>query len=131
MTARKRVVDVRRRTQPQLHSIKVLVLPDEDPDPSYLDQDEFEDRKEAFQRGDFHFIGIRAEAVVAVEGILQTLTSGGLWGVESDSGDDYIEGVAVEEYEALRDVLKSIGVSTAQLPVADRETVRSWIEWRE
>ena len=130
MTARKRVVDVpRKRSAPDLREIRVRVMHDEDPDPSYLDQDEFEDRKEEFERGDFSFVGVRAEADVVIEGVVQTLTSAGLWGIESDSGEEYIEDTALEEYDGLRDILKAVGVSTSQVPVGDREMIRPLIKW--
>ena len=130
MTARKRVVDVpRKRSAPDLREIRVRVMHDDDPDPSYLDQDEFEDRKEEFERGDFSFVGVRAEADVVIEGVVQTLTSAGLWGIESDSGEEYIEDTALEEYEGLRDILKAVGVSTSQVPVGDREMIRPLIKW--
>lgn len=128
MAARKRVVDgARKRQAPQLHSVKVLVLHDEDPDLSYLDQDDFEDRRDAFERGDFSFVGVRAEAEVAIGGIIQTLTSGGLWGIESDSGEEYIEEVAGQEWGELRKVLLDVGVPTSQLP---QKVDPKWIEWR-
>jgi len=102
---------------------------DEDPDTSHLDQDEFADRREALQRGDFSFVGVRAEAEVVIEGVVQTLTSGALWGIESDSGEEYIEGVALEEYDGLRDILKAVGVSTSEVPVGNREMIRPLIKW--
>ena len=128
MTTRKRVVvEVERRHRPELVSVKVLVLPDEDPDTSFLDQDEFEDRKEAYKRGDFSFVGVRAEAEITVDGISQTITSGGLWGVESDAGDEYIKEVGGEEYNDLRKILKTLGVPTSELPA---ELDSKQIEWR-
>ena len=128
---RRRVVAAPARRPPaELQSIRVVVDHDPDPDTSYLEQDELEDRLAAYKRGEFDFVGVRAEADVLIEGTVQTLTSGGLWGVESDSGEEYLVGVAVEEYEQLRKVLKTVGVPTAQLPAADAETVRGWIEWR-
>ena len=127
--ARRRVVAVPGRRPPaELQTIRVLVEHDPDPDASFLDQDE--DRKAQFERGEFGFVGVRAVADVVIEGTVQTLTSGGLWGVESDSGEEYLVSVAVEEYEQLRRVLKTVGVPTAQLPAADAETVRGWIDWR-
>jgi len=129
MTTRKRVVveAARKRRSPELQAIRVLVLPDEDPDTSFLDQDEFEDRKEAFRRGDFSFVGVRAEAEITVDGISQTIVSGGLWGVESDAGDEYIKEVAGEEYTDLRRILKTLGVPTSELPA---EVEQNQIEWR-
>jgi len=118
-----------RRPRARLLSVHILVLPDEDPDTSYLDQDDpdFSDRREAYLRGDFGFVGVRAEAKVAIESVVQTLTSGGLWGIESDSGDDYIREIAGEEWHALRDILLSVGVPTSELP---KEVEARWIEWR-
>lgn len=128
MAARKRVVDgARKRQAPQLHSVKVLVLHDEDPDLSYLDQDDFEDRRDAFERGDFSFVGVRAEAEVAIGGIMQTLTSGGLWGTESDSGDEYFLEIADQEWHELRKILTDVGVPTSQLPA---KVDPKWIKWR-
>ncbi len=129
MTTRKRVVEAaaRKRSAPQVHEIRVVVLPDEDPDTSYLDQDEFEDRREAYQRGDFYFVGVRAEAEVAIGGIMQTLTSGGLWGTESDSGDEYFLEIADQEWHELRKILTDVGVPTSQLPA---KVDPKWIKWR-
>jgi hypothetical protein len=129
MTTPRRVVyEVPRKGRsPQLHSVKVLVLPDEDPDTSFLDQEDFEDRRKEFERGDFSFVGVRAEAEIVVDGIVQTITSGGLWGVESDAGDEYIQSVAAEEYADLRKILKTLGVRTSELPA---EVEQSQIEWR-
>jgi hypothetical protein len=132
--ARRRVVAAPARRPPAeltgARPIRVVVEHDPDPDVSYLDQDEFEDRRAQYERGEFDHVGVRAEADVVIEGTVQTLASPGLWGVESDSGEEYVVGVAVEEYEQLRKVLKTIGVPTAQLPEASESTVRDWIEWR-
>ena len=129
MATRKRVVveDARKRPRPQVQRFRVLVEHDPDPDTSYLEQEEFEERLAAFNRGEFSFVGVRAEAEVVIEGTVQTLTSPGLWGIESDSGEEYIEQVSGEEYHALRDVLLAVGIATSQLP---REVDKGWIEWR-
>lgn len=129
MTTRRVVVEAERKKRSviELLSIHVLVLPDEDPDVSFLDQEGFEDRKEAFYREAFTFVGVRAEAEIVVDGIVQTITSGGLWGVESDAGDEYIKSVAQEEYTDLRKILKTLGVATSELPL---EVDSKQIEWR-
>lgn len=130
MTARKRVVEVaHKRTAPTVQAIRVRVMTDEDPDTSYFDEDEFTDRRAEFERGDFTFVGVRAEAEVAIEGVIQTLTSGGLWGIESDSDESYIEDVALEEYDALREILKAVGVSTREVPVGDKKMIKPLIKW--
>ena len=132
MTARKRVVEAtRKKSAPTVQEIRVRVMHDEDPDTSFFDsgdpeyKDQDEDRRKQYERGDFSFVGVRAETDVDIQGVLQTLTSGGLWGVESD-GKVYIEEVAAEEYNDLRKILISIGVSTAQLPT---KFDPKWIKW--
>jgi hypothetical protein len=129
MTTQRRVVveAARKRRSPELSAIRVLVLPDTEPDTSFLDQDEFEDRREAFRRGDFSFVGVRAEAEIVVDGITQTIVSGGLWGIESDAGDPYILEVANEEHNDLRRILKTLGVPTSELPA---NVDPKQIEWR-
>ena len=126
MTTRNRVVveaERKKRSIVSLKSIVVLVLPDEDPDTSFWDQDtdpdeqnDYEERKEAYRRGEFSFVGVRAEAEIVVDGVIQTITSGGLWGIESDAGDEHIHGIAQEEYTDLRKILKTLGVPTSELP---------------
>lgn len=124
--SRRRTVHAARKPPAELREIRVVILEDTDPDPSYLDQEGFEDRREAYQRGDFYFVGMRAEAEVVIEGTVQTLDSMGIWGVESDSGDAFFNELANEEWDQLRTVLKTVGVATKQLPLkADPE----WIEW--
>jgi len=129
MGARKRVVDVPRgRARPELSAIRVRVMHDEDPDTSWMDADDNADRRESYENGNFSFVGVRAEADVVIEGVTQKLTSGGMWGVESD-GKEYIEDVALEEYNNLREILKAVGVSTSQVPVGDAKMIESLIEW--
>jgi len=126
--ARRRTVEASpRRARAKLEQVRVVVETDPDPDISYLEQDEFEDRLAAYQRGDFTFVGVRAEADVIIGGVVQTLTSGGLWGVESDSDPAYVEEIADEEYNELRKILKDIGVATSELP---DQLDRRKIEWR-
>lgn len=101
-------------------NVTIRELPDETPDTSYLDQDEFEDRKAEYENGDFGFIGIRAEAEVQLEanGAIQTLTSGGLWGIESDSGREYLNEVAQEELADLKSTLRAAGFSRRAIATA-------------
>lgn len=90
--------------------IQVKQIPDEDPDPSYLDQAEFAERKAEYERGEFGFVGVRAEIEIKVGDVLQTITSGGLWGIEDDSGAEYFEEVGNEQVDELVDILKEMGV---------------------
>lgn len=97
---------------PKVESMHLRVIPDEDPDTSYLEQDEFDDRLKAYKRGEFNFVGVRAEAQVEIGGITQTITSAGLWGIEDDSGDDYLRNdVGKDEYGVLVEILEGIGAT--------------------
>ena len=76
------------------------------------------ERMEALNRGDWCFIGIQAEATVSRDigqghRRLQGFTSGGLWGIESDSGDDHLESVAHEELVDLKEHLEAFEVDTS------------------
>lgn len=73
------------------------------------------------------FMRAHAEAEVVIEGVSQTLTSGGMWGIEDDAEDEYLDQIIEQEWETLRVVLKTVGVPTGQLPLA---VEREWIEWR-
>lgn len=71
-------------------------------------------RMEGLERGDWSFIGIRAEAVVSYDigggsRRLEDLTSGGLWGIESDSGD-YLKELKQEQLDDLKLHLKEFNV---------------------
>lgn len=67
-------------------------------------------RMEAYQRGDYQFIGIQAVATVVIAGTEQTLSSGGLWGIESDSDPAWLGDVAREQLCELVDVLVELGL---------------------
>lgn len=51
-----------------------------------------------------------AEAEVVVGGVVQTLSSRGLWGIESDSDASYLKTVGEDEIDQLKDVLRSAGL---------------------
>lgn len=84
-----------------IERIYVLVEPDPEGDASYLEQDEFNDRLEQYHQGAFGFVGVRLAADIVIEhhGRVPeriTLTTPGLWSVESDSGEDYFRASAAE-----------------------------------
>ena len=71
-------------------------------DPHYRAQDEA--RLKAWRNDEWHFLGIRARAVVKIphganpgSWITSELLSPGLWGIESDSGGEYFQQVYQEE----------------------------------
>ena len=82
-------------------------------------------RMEALNNGDFSFLGISAEARVltSTDGqnwLINTLSSGGLWGIESDAGS-YITEVEDEELENLKVVLKEYGFSDEEITEAFKD----------
>ncbi len=86
------------------------------------------ERMESLNNGNWNYIGIRAEAKTHVKmgdsWKIDTLTSGGLWGIESDSDKSYFKEVAEEELSQLRTILKEYGFSKSQIDkaFADVET---------
>lgn len=104
------------------------VVLDEDPDTSWLDQTPKElgsleaavanrRRKLALERGDFHFVGVRAVVETTYEteqgGWIRgpKITTPGLWNIESDSSLEYLVEVAAEEADQLDEMLEAHGVS--------------------
>ena len=91
------------------------LVPADCPDTSYLEQEGFEDRLAEYRQGDFGFIGVRAAVELPIpygaDRILVTIESPGLWGVESDSDEDYLDSVFQEECETLADMLTELGVT--------------------
>ncbi len=82
-------------------------------DPDYRQQDEA--RLAAWRNEDWHFVGIRARATIKLPHgsnpecwTTSELLSPGLWGIESDSGDDYFRQVFDEEREILIGMLASL-----------------------
>lgn len=63
-------------------------------------------RIEAWRNDEWYFIGIQARATVEIirngHGIVHIMTSGGMWAIESDIGDAYLESVFQDECDALR-----------------------------
>jgi hypothetical protein len=73
----------------------------------------------AYNNDEFHLVGVRAVATIHIPAgsgwIIQTIESPGLWGIESDSGDDYFAELFEEEKEQVLDMLKELNVSTEAL----------------
>lgn len=91
---------------------------DINPDPSYLEQEGFEDRLKAYRNGQFYFIGVRVLADIQIGNIIQTISSGGLWGIEDDSEESYLKEVEQEELSELREQLHSLGFSKRSISAA-------------
>ena len=83
-------------------------------DPEYIGQDYA--RAEAYNRGDWCMTGVRAGVTLHIpigdgSTVAQPITSPGLWGVESDAGDEYIASVYAEECETLAIMLAAMGIT--------------------
>lgn len=83
------------------------------------------ERMESLQRGDWYYIGIRAEAEIAIPSSrfadsdnVQTITSGGLWGTESDSDESYLESIEQDELSDLKTQLLALGFSKRAIATA-------------
>lgn len=116
-------------------SIATDELPDPDPDLSFLRDRDYSygtleeagrhratdrARLAAFERGDVCMIGIRAEAEITVRvgpnhAVTQTIASGGLWGIESDSRPDYLDSIRAEQIDELCDILRILGCAESNI----------------
>lgn len=91
-------------------------------------EDGFEDRLASYKRGQLHFYEMWVEADILVdEGVQALVTSSGVGGIESDTDEEDLDALIVEEWRALRAALKKMGVRTEELPL---DVQAEWIEWR-
>lgn len=102
-----------------VQTARIEVMYDEDTDASWLEQAGYEDRWAAYQAGDFGFVGVRLTADLRIPHgngwILQRVSTPGLWGIEDDSGDEYLREVACDEYHTLAAMLNELHVPTPVL----------------
>lgn len=61
---------------------------------------------------DWHSVGVIAKAEINVAGVVQTIHSRGLWGVESDMGAEYFHTLGGEQLADLREQLVHLGFGT-------------------
>jgi hypothetical protein len=91
---------------------------DEYPDVSWLRDAADRERLDAFREGSWHLIGIQAAANVLIplgcHLVTQTVTSPGLWGIESDSDEAWLDEVYAEECASLIAMLSAIGVTVTE-----------------
>lgn len=94
------------------------------------------ERMESLNTGNWCYIGVRADASVIFGApnpkehataprnlpnfcfTPQTITSGGLWGIESDSDKAHIAETEQEQLSELKDQLKALGFSTRAISTA-------------
>ena len=113
----------------EIESISCQQIFDGDGDISWLQQydinsKDIEERKyalqdkkrlEAYYNDEWHFVGVQVVAEIRIDGLLQTISSGGLWGIESDSSDEYFDEIFEEEKEQLKDVLLQLGFTEKEI----------------
>lgn len=129
MSSRTRSYEAGRHRSPvRLKSVRVVRDEDADADVSYLHQDGFKGRLAEYKRGKLHFYEMHVEADVELEdGVTALVTSTGIGGIESDTTEEELDALIVEEWRVLRSALKTVGVSTEDLPL---EVDPTWVEWR-
>jgi hypothetical protein len=116
------------RSPVRLSAVRVVRDLDENPDVSYLEQSGFKGRLAEYRRGKLHFYEMRVEAEVKLDdGVRAFVMSPGIAGIESDTTEEELDELVVEEWRALRTALKTVGVPTAELPI---EVDPTWVEWR-
>ncbi len=81
-------------------------------------QQDFE-RMEAYNRNYWGLVGIQAKASIVINGVCQRIGSGGLWGIESDSGQDYLKEVAREQLDELTGILENLGFAPEEISAAE------------
>ena len=89
-------------------SIDIQHIPDDDPDTSYLEQPHHRERLAKYKAGMFGYIGIRAKATIQVNDLLETIYSGGLWGIEDDSGQAHFQEIESDELTELSQALMQL-----------------------
>lgn len=82
------------------------------------------ERMSAYNRNEWGYVGVKASAEVQLGGsLVQTIRSGGLWGIESDSGEYFAE-VEGEQLDELKAQLHAIGFSKRAVTAAMRNVQR-------
>ena len=84
------------------------------------------DRRESLSRGDWQYIGIRADAHVSLadSGPVQQITSGGVWGYESDMSPADFSEVESEQLAELKTQLLALGFSRRPIAAAFKSIER-------
>jgi hypothetical protein len=87
------------------------------------------ERMLAYERGEWHYVGIQARADIATpcdsnSRLHNDITSGGVWGVESDSGIDHMQELETGQLNELKEALVHLGFTSAQIDVAFKDVSR-------
>lgn len=89
----------------------------------YVEQDY--ERFEGFNHDQWYFIGIKAKAEIHTssngkEWLVNDISSGGLWGIESDCGDEYKKEIGEEQIGELAMTLKEFGFTEEEIDEAKK-----------
>ena len=81
------------------------------------------ERMESYERQNWCMTGIKAVAKIQTsedgkDWLCNEISSGGLWGIESDCGEDYKKEVADDQLAELRNALKAFGFNNRQIDQA-------------
>ena len=69
------------------------------------------ERMEALNRGEWEIIGLQAKAIfISEQGVTQEIVSGAIFGVESDSGEQYLKELEQEQLQELRLEIEGLGL---------------------
>lgn len=120
--------------QSYIERVFIEVVPDEDPDLSYLEQDyrdappaereryqeQDRERLAAYREGEWSMAGVRLAAEITYdrEGYIDSpleLRSAGVWGIESDSGRAYFVETARSQDDDLRGQLEALRFSKEEI----------------
>lgn len=99
--------------------------PHETPEQNRKDARFSYERMESLNDGNWSYIGIRAQAEILIDSVTQRITSGGLWGIESDSEPAYLKEIEDEELSSLRDILHNLGFSKRAIATAVKDIQHS------
>jgi len=99
-------------TAPTLRSIRIVTEPD---DISNNDSEGLSLLASAERRRSFgiewDYIEIRAKAEICVSGVIQHISSGGRFSIDSSSDDDYLVSEGEGQYAALVEILAALGIA--------------------
>jgi hypothetical protein len=106
-----------------------VLEPDQHSEPDWLTMDTGDtevnaqnaEQLKAFNRGDWHLMGlyVRTEIYVPLgdkTAVAVTLTSPGLWGIESDADALYLDDVHADECKTLKAICETLGISVESDP---------------
>lgn len=82
-------------------------------DPEYLEQDY--QRMKNYNQNNWCMLHCYMQANIVIGDTLQTIRSGGLGGIESDSDDSYFAEIQEEEFQELKSILLELGFTEAEI----------------